>query len=98
MGEGITGEVEIREVRKEEYEALGELTVGVYSQLPNMPGPDAMPDYYAMLRDVKGRLAESSVKIFVAVDSDSKILGGVTFVGDMKDYGSEGTATQVKNA
>jgi len=90
--------LEIREAREQEYLPLGDLTVKVYANLLNMPGPEVMPDYFELLRDVAGRAATPSVKIFVALDDNQTLLGGVTYIGDMKYYGSGGTAGEVKNA
>ena len=88
----------IREAKPSEYLNLGDLTVDVYAKLPDMPGPDKMPAYYELLKDVKGRAESPTVKIYVAVDQDQKILGGVTFIGDMQYYASGGSATSVKNS
>jgi predicted N-acetyltransferase YhbS len=67
--------VEIRLVRPEECEALGELTVAAYATVH--PAED-MVDYAAELRDVAGRAAGADV--LVAVDESGAVLGGVTYV------------------
>ena len=84
--------MQIRKAIAEEFETLGELTASAYAALAGMPGPDRFPDYYAELRDVAGRAALRSAEILVAVDADGTVAGGVTFVGDMKEYGVEETA------
>lgn len=78
---------EIREARPDEWEALGELTARAYAELPDMPGPDVFPEYYQELRDVAGRAKQPGIVILVAAGSDGTLLGGVTFVADMKTYG-----------
>ncbi len=67
--------VVIRVAEPAEYDAIGELLVAAYRDLPPMEGSDA---YFARLRDVAGRAAASEV--FVAVTGD-RVVGGVTFVG-----------------
>jgi ribosomal protein S18 acetylase RimI-like enzyme len=64
----------IREVRPEEYDVLGELTVRAYSALP---GANDL-GYHAELRDVARRAA--LVPVLVAVDDGGRVLGGVTYV------------------
>ncbi len=65
----------VREIRPEEYEALGEVTVAAYRALPD---GDRYPDYLAELRDVGRRAAE--VPVLVAVDGTGRVLGGVAYV------------------
>lgn len=89
---------QIREASEEEYEAIGKLTVEVYSNLPNMPSEGEMPKYYSLLRGTSERAQMSTVKIFVAVDSQDELLGSVTFVGDMQYYASGGKAPSIKNS
>lgn len=63
----------VREVRPEEYEALGELTVAAYLTV----GEDGQDGYLDFVRDVALRVA--SCPVLVAVDDD-RVLGGVTYV------------------
>ena len=88
----------IRNANPEEYQPLGELTAAAYEQLNGMPSAPEQPDYYGMIRDVEGRARKPSVEILAAVSADGVLLGGVTFVGDMADYGSGGTAGTVANS
>ena len=44
--------LDIREIRKEEFEQLGRLLVEVYSSLEGFPTPDEQPGYYRMLADI----------------------------------------------
>ena len=84
---------EIRPVNPDEFENLGALTVDAYKALQGMPSKDDQPEYYAMLYDVEGRVSQPTIEILVAVTLDHELLGGVTFIGDMKYYHSGGTAT-----
>lgn len=87
-------EYRIRSAWPEEYEALGRMTARVYQRLPDMPGPVEQPQYYEMLKDVAGRASRPTIEILVAVTPGNELLGGVTFVGDMKYYASGGAAPQ----
>jgi predicted N-acetyltransferase YhbS len=69
--------MQIRPVRPEEADELGEITRAAYMELP---GHVPEPDYEAELADVRTR-AEQAV-VLVAVDDDGALLGGVTFVPD----------------
>ena len=85
-------EFRVRRANLDEYEPLGRMTVQIYENLPDMPGPAQQPAYYAMLHDVDGRAKKPTIDILVAVTLDNQLLGGVTFVGDMKYYDSGGSA------
>jgi len=67
--------MEIRLVRTEEFDAVGDLMVRAYRQLPDAA---AAAPYEPRLRDVAGRaeLAE----VLVAIDDSGMPLGSVTFV------------------
>ena len=69
--------MQIRPVRPEEADELGEITRTAYMELP---GHVPEPDYEAELADVRTR-AEKAL-VLVAVDDDGTLLGGVTFVPD----------------
>lgn len=66
--------IEVREVRPDEYAALGDLTVAAYVAV----GEVGHPEYLEHVRDVASRAAVCPV--LVAVDGSGKILGGVTYV------------------
>lgn len=68
--------VAVREVRPEECDALGALTVAAYRAL----GVELVGGYDEVLRDVATRAAAATV--LVAVDGHGSVLGGVTFVDD----------------
>ena len=82
----------VRQAHSNEYAILGQMTVQVYEQLPEMPSKVEQPDYYSMVYDVENRAGKPTIEILVAVTPANEILGGVTFVGDMQYYGSGGTA------
>jgi ribosomal protein S18 acetylase RimI-like enzyme len=66
----------VREVRPEEFDLLGELTLSAYLELPGTSGD---PGYIEELRDVAARAAV--VPVLVAVDdATGELLGGVTYV------------------
>ena len=82
----------IRQANPDEYNALGRLTVQIYRCLPGMPKETEQPQYYDMLNDVKSRAQRPTLQILVAVATDGELLGGVTFVGNMRHYDAGGTA------
>jgi GNAT superfamily N-acetyltransferase len=88
----------VREIRKDEFAALGQLMVDVYSNLAGFPGPDKQPGYYDMLRNI-GRFSEKKdATVLVVISADDELVGGIVYFGDMAEYGSGGIATTVKNA
>ncbi|MBE0649273.1 MAG: GNAT family N-acetyltransferase [Bacteroidales bacterium] len=88
----------VRNARPEEFEKAGKLLVRVYSQLEGFPKPSEMPDYYKMLANVGLLTQNPETELLVAVSFLGEIAGAVVYIGDMKYYGSGGTATQEKNA
>lgn len=89
---------QVRNAKPDEFVELGKLMVQVYSQLEGFPNEDEQPNYYKMLANI-GELTNSpKTELLVAVSSGNKIVGGVVYFGDMKYYGSGGTATKVQNA
>jgi GNAT superfamily N-acetyltransferase len=87
----------VREARKEEHAALGQLMVAAYAALEGFPTPAEQPRYYEMLTHI-GRLAERPhTQLLVAVRG-TELLGGVVYFSDMAQYGSGGSATQEKDA
>jgi GNAT superfamily N-acetyltransferase len=87
----------VREARKEEHAALGQLMVAAYAALEGFPTPAEQPLYYEMLTHI-GRLAERPhTQLLVAV-RDEVLLGGVVYFSAMAQYGSGGSATQERDA
>ena len=64
----------IREIRPDEYQALGDVTVGAYVDHLS-PRDD---EYREELRNVATRAA--AVPVLVAVDPNGRVLGGVAYV------------------
>jgi len=88
----------IRDLRPNEFEALGGLMVEVYSSLDGFPTPDEQPRYYELLANI-GRFTEKpDARVLVALSAGGDLMGGVVYFGDMAEYGSGGTATTVKDA
>ncbi len=88
----------VREATLNEYPGIGKLMVNVYSQLEGFPTKIEQPKYYKMLANI-GRLTKNpKTKLLIAISSSGKIGGGVVYFGDMKYYGSGGTAIREKNA
>lgn len=88
----------IRDLRPSEFDALGQLMVGVYSSLENFPTPAEQPRYYELLANV-GRFTEKpDTRVLVAVSDDEELIGGVVYFGDMEHYGSGGIASTVRDA
>jgi ribosomal protein S18 acetylase RimI-like enzyme len=67
--------MEIRRVRPDEYSALGQITVRAYRELF---GGRSLGTYEQELFDVAARDADSEV--YVALDDDDSVMGGVTYV------------------
>lgn len=88
----------VRKADASEFEETGQLLVQVYSQLDGFPTVKEMPDYYKMLANVGQLTKNPETELLVAVSPSGEIGGAVVYIGDMKYYGSGGTATQEKNA
>jgi GNAT superfamily N-acetyltransferase len=87
----------IRNAYAEEFRTIGELMVNVYSQLDGFPKEADQPLYYKMLANVGDLTHKPETELLVAVTSENKIAGAVVYFGDIRYYGSGGTATQEKN-
>lgn len=88
----------IRNAKPNEFAEIGNLMVKVYSQLEGFPKESEQPKYYEMLANIGALTEKPETELLIAISSDNKIAGGVVYFGDMKYYGSGGTATKVKNA
>lgn len=91
-------QVTIRNAKPEEFAAIGQLMVNVYSNLDGFPKPDEQPTYYHMLANVGALTEKPATDLLVATIDDDKIVGAVVFFSDMKFYGSGGTAAREENA
>ena len=88
----------IRNARPNEFAEIGNLMVKVYSQLEGFPKESEQPKYYEMLANIGALTEKPETELLIAISSDNKIVGGLVYFGDMKYYGSGGTATKEKNA
>ena len=91
-------EYTVRNAMPDEFGEIGKLMVQVYSQLEGFPKESEQPSYYKMLANIGELTNKPETELLVAVSSDDKISGGVVYFGDMKYYGSGGTATKEQNA
>jgi ribosomal protein S18 acetylase RimI-like enzyme len=71
----------IRLVRPEEYDAIGEIVAGAYRTVPGRP---ATPAYDPILRDTRTRAKAADV--LVAIEDDGTPLGSVTYVDGPGEY------------
>jgi GNAT superfamily N-acetyltransferase len=88
----------VRNAKPDEFDEIGKLMVQVYSQLEGFPKIAEQPDYYKMLSNVGELTKKPETELIAAVSPRGKIAGGVVYFGDMKYYGSGGTATKEQNA
>ena len=98
-GEQVISQVyTVRNAKSTEFEEVGNLMVQVYSQLEGFPKQSEQPDYYKMLAHVGELTNKPETELLVAVSPDHKIAGAVVYFGNMKYYGSGGTASKEVNA
>ncbi len=88
----------VRNAKPGEFAEIGRLMVTVYSQLEGFPKETEQPAYYRMLAHVGELTQKESTEILIAISPEGKIAGAVVYFGNMKYYGSGGTATQEQNA
>ena len=88
----------VRNATLVEFEAIGKLLVQVYSQLEGFPKESEQPDYYKMLAHIGEFTNKPETELLVAVSSEDQLAGAVVYFGDMKYYGSGGSATMEINS
>lgn len=88
----------VRNAKPKEYNSIGKLMVEVYSGLEGFPKQDEQPTYYKSLKHIGDFTKKPGVKLLVAITPNNKIIGGVLYFGNMKYYGSGGTAPLEKQA
>lgn len=88
----------IRDLRQNEFDALGRLMVEVYSNLEGFPTPNEQPHYYELLANIGNFTQRRDARVLVAISAEDELVGGIVYFGDMAEYGSGGTATTVKDA
>lgn len=91
-------ELTIRNAISEEFDTIGKLMVKVYASLEGFPSQTEQPDYYKMLLNVGQLTKNENTQLLVAISNKNSVAGAVVYFSDMKNYGSGGTATQIKNA
>jgi ribosomal protein S18 acetylase RimI-like enzyme len=90
-------EYTIRNARPNEHLKIGGLMVDVYSQLDGFPKETEQPGYYQMLKNIGALTTNPETELLVAVSAKDQIAGAVVYFGDIKYYGSGGTATSEPN-
>lgn len=88
----------VRNAKPHEFFEIGKLMVQVYSQLEGFPKESEQPNYYKMLANVGELTTKPETELLVAVSSEGNVVGAVVYFGDMKYYGSGGTATKEQNS
>src|SRR6266481_3354724 len=88
----------VRNAKPAEFREIGALMVEVYSQLDGFPKKTDQPEYYHMLLDIGVLTDNPETVLLVAVSFDEQVKGAVVYYGNMKYYGSGGTATRELNA
>lgn len=94
----IKNEYVIRNANPSEFKEIGKLMVKVYSALEGFPTESEQPEYYKMLANIGEQTNKPETELLIAITQNGKIGGGVVYFGDMKYYGSGGTATQEKKS
>ncbi|MFC4525157.1 GNAT family N-acetyltransferase [Dyella halodurans] len=87
----------VRDIRPEEFQALGQLLVGVYGGLEGFPTPTQQPRYYEMLANIGDFTRKNGAQVLVAL-MDGELVGGVVYLGDMAEYGAASVAATIENA
>ena len=87
----------IRPAGPGDFQELGRLMVDTYAALDGFFKPHQAPRYFAMLANIGDLAGKPGAELWVAAE-DGRLLGGVVFFSDMAQYGSGGTAAQVRNA
>ncbi len=90
--------MEVRNAKPEEFEAIGKLMVKVYSKLEGFPKKSDQPEYYKLLLNVGDLTNKENTELIVAISDDGNIVGAVVYFSDLKNYGSGGTITEIKNS
>lgn len=88
----------VRNVKPSEFEEIGQLMVEVYSHLEGFPKQTEQPEYYLMLANVGALTLKPHTELLAAVTPEGQIAGAIVYFGDMKQYGSGGTAILEKQA
>lgn len=84
--------------QQSEYPQIGALMAEVYAQLDGFPSRDEQPGYYSLFDDLASLVSHEETEVITARRADGQLVAGVVYFGDMKHYGSGGTATTIENA
>jgi pimeloyl-ACP methyl ester carboxylesterase/GNAT superfamily N-acetyltransferase len=87
----------IRDARLDEFEAIGQMMIAIYSGLEGFPSPKSQPEYYALLASIGEQAAKPNTRLVVALEKE-RAVGAVVLYADMAQYGSGGTATAENDA
>lgn len=98
MDRGKNKSIVIRNAKHSEFAVIGNLLVIAYANLPNFPDRAEIPEYYDYLQNIGSITVHDSVELLVAVSDTQEIMGAVVFFKTMELYGTDGIATQQKNA
>ncbi|MDY8138433.1 GNAT family N-acetyltransferase [Aquimarina sp. 2201CG5-10] len=88
----------IRDAQPDEFKEVGQLMIHVYSKLKGFPSKKKQPAYYNVLANIGELTKNPKTRLLIAVTSKEQIGGAVIYLGDMKFYGSGGSAPNEKNA
>lgn len=91
-------QLKIRNAKPIEFENVGKLMVKVYSQLEGFPKESEQPEYYKMLLNVGNLTEKENTELLVALSNENKVVGAVVYFSDLKNYGSGGIVTKIKNS
>jgi GNAT superfamily N-acetyltransferase len=88
----------VREAKPGEFKQVGSLMVDAYAALEGFPSPQDQPSYYYLLANIGELTQNPGTKLIVAVSESGRIGGAVVYLGDMKYYGSGGSAPNESHA
>ncbi|MEZ8131992.1 GNAT family N-acetyltransferase [Enterovibrio norvegicus] len=90
--------IEIRNIKENEFDELGSIMVKTYANLEGFPSQTDQPEYYEMLRNIGAFTKKPNTKVLVALSDKDDMLGGVVYFSDMNQYGSGGNAVNENEA
>lgn len=88
----------IRLAQPNEFKAIGQMMVQVYSQLEGFPSPEEQPVYYQKLANIGALAKKEGVDLLVAVDDQGHMGGAIVYFHDIRQYGAQGVADHEENA
>jgi GNAT superfamily N-acetyltransferase len=94
----MTSDLKIREAKQDEFQAIGQLMVDVYSSLEGFPTQEEMPDYYDMLTNVGSLTEKTGTKLLIALSENDELCGAVVYFSNMQQYASGGDEIDILHA